>query len=301
MIESCMPKLAYSFLYHSMQKSCQQRVFCMANQKKGIVMDSIKSIVEKLPFPWNQKTKTYCVIGVLALVLIISGGFLVGHFAGQKKGEEAYENLRDGVKTVSQNSGAQGEEPEVTIDFEKLQEINPDIYAWVEIPGTDVDYPIAQSGEDDAYYLTHSAQKAEDQVGCLYTERANSKDFTDFNTIIYGHNLKTGAMFGQLHDFADKAYLEEHSLVYIYLPEKTLRYRIFAATELDDRHILNSYNFTEESGRDAYLQDLRDSRTMEFTYDDSAGADGDSNLITLSTCVNGIVEKRWLIVAVLEE
>ena len=79
--------------------------------------------------------------------------------------------------------------PEIPIDFSALQEKNPDIYAWVKIDGTTVDYPICQNFEDDNYYLTHTWERAEAADGAIFTQACNSKNFTDFNTVVYGHQM----------------------------------------------------------------------------------------------------------------
>ena len=79
-------------------------------------------------------------------------------------------------------------------DFIALQAQNPDIYAWLYIPGTDINYPVCQS-TNDVYYLTHNTQGGLDANGALYTESAyNGKGFTDPVTVIYGHNMRTGKM-----------------------------------------------------------------------------------------------------------
>ena len=85
-------------------------------------------------------------------------------------------------------------------DFRALKAQNPDIYAWLYIPGTDINYPVCQS-TNDVYYLTHNTQGGLDANGALYTESAyNGKGFTDPVTVIYGHNMRSGKMFGNLEE-----------------------------------------------------------------------------------------------------
>lgn len=85
--------------------------------------------------------------------------------------------------------------------------INSDIYAWIYVPGTRIDYPVAQSQESDDHYLKYNFKNEPEFAGCIYTEKANKKDFSDPNTIFYGHNMRNGSMFQNLHKFEDEAFL----------------------------------------------------------------------------------------------
>ena len=82
--------------------------------------------------------------------------------------------------------------------------LNPDVYAWIDVPGTEISYPVLQSAEDNSYYLEHTIEGEKTLPGAIYSENYNSKDFSDYNTILYGHNMRNGTMFaGPLHDFED--------------------------------------------------------------------------------------------------
>ena len=118
---------------------------------------------------------------------------------------------------------------ENTIDFDTLQEKNPDVYAWIQIPGTLVDYPILQHPTDRLYYLNHTIDGTAGLPGSIYSEAIHPKDFSAPMTVLYGHNMRNGTMFGSLHDYEDPAELTEAPYVYSYLPEKTLVYQVFAA------------------------------------------------------------------------
>lgn len=104
------------------------------------------------------------------------------------------------------------------IDFAAAQATNPDVYAWIWIPGTNIDYPILQSEtEDDAYYLNHTIEKKEGLPGTIYTEKYNGKEFSSPVTVVYGHNMKNGSMFADLHKFEDRAFLMQiHTYIFIF-------------------------------------------------------------------------------------
>ena len=188
---------------------------------------------------------------------------------------------------------------EIPIDFETLTRANPDVYAWIQIPGTQVDYPILQSSEDDSYYLTHTIDGEEKTEGAIYTEQLNNKDFTDPNTVIYGHNMRNESMFGSLHWYEDREFFDENRELTIYLPDKILHYRIFAAYVFDNRHILQSFDFTNKTEYQGYLDSIFALKSVSNNIDTSAEVDSDDRIVTLSTCNAGRDEERYLVQAVL--
>lgn len=186
------------------------------------------------------------------------------------------------------------------IDWDKLQADNSDIYSWIYIPNTNVDYPVVQSSkyESDTFYLTHNIQKEDDIAGAIYSERLNSKDYSDPVTLIYGHNMKNGSMFKTLHSFEDSKFFKKNKYIYIYLPQRKLTYKIYAAYVYDDRHILNSFDFGKKSVLKKYLKYTQnpDSLTKNTREVD---LDVNSRIITLSTCTNSSENTRYLVQGVL--
>lgn len=162
--------------------------------------------------------------------MIIGSVFYIGYYyVTQNKNEKVYKKLqKEVVKQESKEEEPQTEEShvEIPIDFAQLQAQNPDIYAWIQIDGTNINYPVAQSATDNEYYLNHTIEGQEGYPGSIYTENWNTKEFTDFNTVIYGHDMKDGSMFQNLHNYADASYMQQHPNVVIYTPEKKLTYQI---------------------------------------------------------------------------
>ncbi len=186
------------------------------------------------------------------------------------------------------------------INFSKLWEINTDLYAWIRIPNTMIDYPIAQyPGDNDTYYLNHNMFKESAFAGCIYTEKANSKEFTDRNTVLYGHNMLNGSMFRALHDFRDKEFFDNNQFIYIYLPDRTLTYQIFAAYEYDDRHILDAYNFEDSEVYEKYLKYAQNPTSTVYRNTRDLNLTVDDKIITLSTCFGNVTTSRYLVQGVL--
>lgn len=187
---------------------------------------------------------------------------------------------------------------EIPIDFTSLQQQNPDIYGWIQIPDTVIDYPILQSGTDDSYYLDHTVEGVQGYPGSIYTESLNSKDFSDKNTVIYGHNMKDGSMFGGLRKYVDGDYMKDHSEIIVYTPEHKLTYQVFAAVTYDDKHILNTYDFSDPVQYQAYLDSIDNVRNMASYRDPDTTVTPENRIITLSTC-NSNDTQRFLVEAVL--
>ena len=189
------------------------------------------------------------------------------------------------------------------IDFAKLYETNTDIYAWINIPNTNIDYPILQSyEEDDNFYIDRDLNKNKSSAGSIYTQKRNSMQFTDPNTLIYGHHKSTDVMFTRLLNFTEEAFFEENKVIYIYTPGHILTYEIFAAYLYDDRHILNSFNnFKDEEVFSRYLESCLNPKSMIKNVREGVTLTTQDRIITLSTCYTwyGDEPVRYLVQGVL--
>lgn len=169
------------------------------------------------------------------------------------------------------------------IDFVALWEKNTESYAWLYIPGTEVNTPIQQSATDDSFYLTHDQEGNENLVGCAFTQLANKKDFSDPVTVIYGHD--TDGVFKTLHYFEDATFFDEHDTFYIYRPGHILTYKIVSAYKYDDRHILNSFDFSKETVREEYFASVQDPNSVLRNVREGVELDADSKIVQFSTCM----------------
>ena len=195
-----------------------------------------------------------------------------GEEAAQKAEEQALQGKREG-KESKEESGCLGESArDGTIDFPALQKINPDIFAWLYIPDTQIDCPVLQSQEADDYYESHNAFQEISEEGAPYTELANLRDMCDFNTVIHGKSSFRGeetgqeasaeGVFADLKRFADPAFFDSHQEFYIYLEDNLLTYTIFAAYERENTSLIRSYDFTYGGGCEAFLEDMYGLREM---------------------------------------
>lgn len=256
--------------------------------------------------------KNSLIIIIIAIVAVVAAGGGIGfylHLSNQeKKAAEAEkakkadpEETQESYEKLKEQVAVDADDPMFRkIDFTAAQATNPDVYAWIWIPGTQIDYPILQSEtEDDAYYLNHTIEKKEGLPGTIYTEKYNAKDFSDPVTVVYGHNMKNGSMFAGLHQYEDKAFFDANPYIYIYLPEQTLKYHIFSATPFDDRYILGNYTFSSQADFEEYLDSLRSS--INGFVNQEVNVSQGTGILTLSTCIADSPNERLLVSATREE
>lgn len=243
----------------------------------------------------NNKIVYYIALAIAAALLLASIVTICISFFGGREDMGDYTN-----QTSSTSSTALPANP---IDFEKLQTEYPDACAWIQIPGIEqIDYPIFQSAAevDDNFYLDHNRDGNSDRYGEIYIQKLNSKLFDDPNTLIYGHNMNNGSMFGKLYDgtskqFCNKEFFDEHRTIYIYTPGHILEYEIISAFVYDDRHIINSFNFDIESERQEFFDECVNPTSFTKQVVEGAELNSDDKIITLSTCT-GNDDTRYLVV-----
>ena len=239
----------------------------------------------------------------MAYVLVMGMTFTSFTACGKKKSVEETTETTEEITTeitIEETTEATTEEerPKVKnpIDFDEWWQQDKNVYAYIEIPNTRISEPILQSDDEqeEDYYLEHNLDGSSGYPGCIYTQRLNDKDFDDYNTVIYGHNMKNGDGFRDLHEFRDTDFFDENKYIYIYTPDEMLTYEIFGAYVFTDAHILNTNDFSTVSGYKDYLDMVKD--WGQGNYRDVESLTTDDRIITLSTCTNYDTE-RYLVQA----
>ena len=204
------------------------------------------------------------------------------------------------VPVVSTNTSEPAPLPENPIDFAQQHAINPHIVAWIRIPGTVIDYPVLQSGNDvnDNFYLDHDVNRQPHRAGAIYIQQMNVPDFSDPNTVLYGHYMRNGSMFADLHQFRKEDFFAKNEYMYVYTPGHILTYRIFSAFVYDNRHILNAFNFDDPEDYGAFLEQCLNPTSMARQVRQGVEVTTADRIITLSTCTTRDSE-RYLVEGVL--
>lgn len=245
-----------------------------------------------------SKKKLFWGLILIICMLICIGAtiYIVLYFSG---GSAPTEYTNQTTPSSSENALVINAENH-NINWEQLNEDNKDIYSWIYIPNTNVDYPIVQpaQNESDDFYLKRNIKKEYEFAGSIYSEKQTSRDFSDPVSLIYGHNMLNGSMFASLHKFEDKDFFKKNKYIYIYMPHRKLTYKIYAAYVYDDRHILNSFDFTDDKILLDYFNYTLNPDSMTKNTR-KVKLDLNSKIITLSTCTNGAKNTRYLVQGVL--
>ena len=183
--------------------------------------------------------------------------------------------------------------PEELLEY---QQRNEHVVALLDIPGTSIHYPILMHPQIEDYYLNTTIDGYVGYPGSIYINPVETDRFDTFNTVIYGHNMSDGSMFGTIKDFEDPAFMETHREIHIYTDTEEHVYTIAAIVIYDDRHITYTYDDDNIADRAAFLQSLQGADWV-----DGVEVNTSSHIITLSTCIGGMPENRRLLIAVEQE
>ena len=190
---------------------------------------------------------------------------------------------------------------ETEIDLAGYEGRCPEVYAFIEIPGTDIREPIAYCEDAvDPFYFTHDIDGNPSDKGMIITDSLNSKDFSDPVTVIYGQDPDDGTMFSELHLFRDSDFFDAHDKVKIYLKDAELIYRIYACYIGSSDHILANNDFSDPLAFGMYFDSIKDIRDLSMNIRDDARPYFNDHVITLVTHCDDD-SKRLFVHAVLDE
>lgn len=181
--------------------------------------------------------------------------------------------------------------PYPVVDFAALHEMNPDVVAWIYIEDTAISYPIVQ-GTDNKKYVNQMVDGRYNAAGSIFMDYRNDSDFSDRNTVIYGHNMKNGSMFAQVPDYRQKGFLEEHPTGVIVTPDQDFQFEIIAGYVTDIYGDAWKTGFAGDREYLTWLEAAMKRSIIGGSYDVTAS----DRVITLSTCVYDFEEARFVLV-----
>lgn len=239
---------------------------------------------------------------------------LVDIYLGYKKGVDEYEAVAEEtliqteepliiVEEKVDDTGVviEQEEPQVEVnppqvDFEALKEINDDVVGWLEIEAIpSISYPITQ-GKDNDYYLHRTIKKTYNFAGSIFIDASNQSNFTDCNTIIYGHNMKNGSMFGKLKQLYENEKYKDSKYLWICTPNGKYRYEIFSMQYAKvDGSVYTLFSEHDEAFG-TYVTQMGKQSKVDMQ---AQGLGQNDYVVTLSTCtsddsVRFVVQARWV-------
>lgn len=197
--------------------------------------------------------------------------------------DEESENVEDDANTEGTN--------EFSVDFEYLKSQNKDIVAWIYSEGTPINYPVVQ-GKDNDYYLRRLINGKYNQSGTLFVDYKNKGDFSDLNTIIYGHNMKNDSMFGTIINYKKQEYFDSHKEIDLFTENANYKIKLYAGLTIDGNS--NLYNITNSNKEFIKLKDKSDFKSDVIPNEDD-------KIVMLSTCSYDYELARYVLLGVLEE
>ncbi len=227
-------------------------------------------------------------------VFVFAAYTLYGYYRNYQEVDRTYDNLADLADNGADSQAVDGQEVrdvfwdgtmltlpvmENPIDFASLEAINSDLVAWLKVPALELSYPVVQ-GEDNEYYLHNSFEKEDLFAGCLFMNYDNAPDFSDKNTIIYGHNMRNGSMFGKLKKFRDESVYNTDRSFWVYTKDIIFEYEIISARVVGSVGAAYQTVFKEEE-----FQEFLDAAMENSEVDNSmVTVSTDDHITTLSTC-----------------
>ena len=243
--------------------------------------------------PEQKKKKKSDVLLTIALIVAIAvfcyAAFNLYHiYTEYKKGTDEYNQIEEMAVTERDADSAEVAgpnaqlKPPIEVDFDKLKSVNEDVVGWIYVDALpDISYPIVK-GKDNQTYLHQTYEKNYNFAGTIFVDYENSGDFSDCNTLVYGHNMKNGSMFGHLKKFRedDKLYKQD-KYFWILTPERNYRYEIISAYTTG----VNSDTYTLFKGPgeefEKYLETIKGYSEIQTDDTDLTIKD---KIVTLSTC-----------------
>ena len=229
-----------------------------------------------------------CVAG-----MVWSAWLLLSNRREYAQGDAAYRQIREltaeaGLLESTPQEFTPSTDSTGQIDFVSLQAINSDTTGWLRARGSVIDYPVVQ-GEDNEYYLTHLLSGEDNKLGCLFVDYRNQRDFSDPNTVIYGHNMKDGSMFSPLTQYQKQSYYDNMPEMQLFTPHQEYRIQLFAGVLSDASYRFIRFDFEDDGDFLSYIDVLK----SQSTFQSDVAVEAGERLITLSTCSYAFQNARY--------
>lgn len=243
----------------------------------------------------NKKSSMlYTIILIIFLSIFIYSSYkLFKIHEGYRFGIEEYNDLENYIKGITLKND---KELSFDIDFDNLKDINNDIVGWIYFENIEINYPIVK-GIDNSYYLDHTFQNNFNSSGSIFMDYRNDSEFKDLNTVIYGHNMRNGSMFGNLMKLGDDRTYKENLSFWILTNESKYKCEIFSV--YIDESTSESYNigFENKEEYSKYLNMIIE----KSIYNTGIKPTGDDLVVTLSTCATAEGTIRFIVHAKVEK
>lgn len=229
------------------------------------------------------------------LIFLVSGGVLVKRYIDDRQTENEFDNLQ---AMIDNDAPATGEESN-SAKFAALRDQNSDFIGWISIEGTSLDFPVMYAPDNKDFYLRHDFNKEYSVYGVPYLDEKTTLGANDQseNLIVYGHNMKTGTIFGCLTGYKEEDYYAEHPQIQFDTVYGDGTYEVFAAFSIDvvndTSFVYNQYVDMDEATYNEYVEEVISRSDVDTGIRPSYG----EQLLTLSTCEYSSDNGRYVVVA----
>jgi len=223
--------------------------------------------------------KVFLALGLVIIVGSMSGFLYI--FMDYQSSNSLYSELNSSYININEQVSDDSWDSMIDVDFDSLQQINPDVVAWIYVEGTDISYPILYAGDDETYLRT-TMEGESAKAGSIFLEGYNYPDFKDSHSIIYGHNMRNLSMFGTLKYYkSEEGYLDEHKYFQIITPDSKMRYEIFSYFDTEAASWVYAVPYSDCEEFDDYISEL-----LRHSYEvvDTEAVTSADRVVTLSTC-----------------
>lgn len=231
------------------------------------------------------------------VVFILALAYIINHL---EEGEEIKQES-DLLNTIEiEETQVTPQKTERMLQIEKLQEQNSDIVGWIEVEGTNINYPVLQ-GEDNSYYMNHNYKKEENTYGSIFLDKDYDWSIPSSNLLLYGHNLQNGELFHDILNYKDKSYYEEHPVIRFTTEKEDSEFEIISAFYSrvyykSETNVFRYYYFINADNEEEYNEFIENAKESSI-YDTGKTAEYGDQLITLSTCSYHTEDGRFAVVA----
>ena len=231
----------------------------------------------------NKKYISIILQLIFWIILIYSLIEIVKWYIHNKQNEEIMEEISNAITVVKPEQITENQEENYKIDFDELKKVNSDTVAFLKVNGTEIEYPIVKTRNND-FYLKHSFDKTYNAAGWIFVDYRNKLDGTDKNIVIYGHNRKNGTMFSSLRNILKKEWYNnpENLKIQLITENEEVFYEVFSVYQIEKETYYLQTDFNNDAEYFSFVETVKNRSIKNF----GVNITPENQILTLSTCAN---------------
>ena len=234
-------------------------------------------------FKTNNKSISSIIVSLLFILFICVGIFSAIKIFNWLKENKAREKIVSDIQETITIDEEKDNVEKFNVDFNRLKEKNSDTVAWIKVNGTDIEYPVVKTSNND-YYINHSFDKSNNTCGWIFMDYKNKGDNTDKNMVIFGHNRRDGSMFGTLKNILTEDWQSnsKHFRIPFITDNEKSEYQVFSVYRIKKESYYITTNFSTDKEFSAFIEEIKSRSNKDFGIEVTSK----DNILTLSTCAN---------------